>query len=256
MKWVGTFDYKLACDGYDLSTKFDGSLLNELAVKYAHKHCKIDQLPEAEEFIASCIRKRQQLKLTPRDIPEELCDKYEVGYFETSPESCFDSLYILFNKDELDFWHDVNTDLWGLQFMVVPSRDRSGTINEIGFRILNPEKIKDSFKWLFAYGQQATFGMHLCDIDSPLLLVEGFQDMLAFRESGYNNVVGLGSAKVTEAHKAQLKTDDYIFCQDMDSFGMSERKDLSRTCFYIPEGKDPYEVWQNHGQVDILKIDA
>jgi len=89
-----------------------------------------------------------------------------------------------------------------------------------------------------------------------LLLVEGFQDMIAFRESGYENVVGLGSAKITDAHKVELKTDSYTFCQDMDSFGMSERSDLSKTCFYVPEGKDPYEVWQTHGKVDILEINA
>jgi DNA primase len=78
--------------------------------------------------------------------------------------------------------------------------------------------------------------------------------MLAFRESGYTNAVGLGSAKITEAHLQQLKTDNYIFCQDMDRFGMSQRTDLSRTCFFKPEGKDPYEAWQKHGRVDIVKI--
>ena len=149
MKWVDSFDYKLACDGYDLSTKFDGHLLNELAIKYANKHCKIDCLPNAEEF----------------------------------------------NEPELTFWSNTGTDLWGLQFLVVPSRDRNGEINEIGFRLLNQEKVKEAFKWLFPYGQQATFGLHLCDTDEQLLLVEGFQDMIAFRESGYNNVVGLGSVK-------------------------------------------------------------
>ena len=133
MKWVDSFDYKLACDGYDLSNQFDGHLLNELAIKYANKHCKIDCLPNAEEFIASCIHKRQQLNITPRDIPVELCDKYEVGYFETSIESCFNSPYILFNEPELTFWSNTGTDLWGLQFLVVPSRDRNGEINEIGF---------------------------------------------------------------------------------------------------------------------------
>ena len=255
MKWVEGFDYKLACDGYDLSIKFDGNLLNELAVKYAHKHCKIDELPNAEEFITSCIHKRQELNLTPRDIPTELCDKYEVGYFETSPESCFDSPYILFNEHELNYWTKADTDLWGLQFLVVPSRDYNGKINEIGFRLLNQERVKESFKWLFPYGQQATFGLHLCNQNEPLLLVEGFQDMLAFRESGYDNVVGLGSVTVTDAHKEQLKTDDYIFCQDMDSYGMRVRTDFSKTCFYVPKGKDPYAVWQEHGQVDILKID-
>lgn len=256
MKWLEGFDYKLACDGYDLSTKFDGNLLNKLAIKYANTHCKVEQIPNAETFISSCINKRQKLNLTPRDIPKELCDKYEVGYFETSRNACYDSPYILFNENELNFWSATGTDLWGLQFMVVPSRNYDGDINEIGFRLLNQEKVKNAFKWLFPYGQKATFGLHKCDPSKPLILVEGFQDMLAFTESGYDNVVGLGSVKITDAHKAELKTEDYIFCQDMDSFGMSERTDLSKTCFYIPEGKDPYDVWQTHGKVDILKIDG
>ncbi len=249
------YDYKFACDGYDLLHKFDGTLLNEYGIRYVTRHCKVDSFNNAEEFINKCVETRQQLNLTPREIPSELCYKYQVGYFETSIANCTDSEYILFNKKELDFWHKVGIDLWGLQFMVVPSRDYNGQINDIGFRLLNQDRVADAFKWLFPYGQQATFGLHLCNKNEPLLLVEGFQDMLAFSESGYTNVVGLGSAVITDQHKIQLQTEDYIFCQDMDKFGLSQRTDLTKTCFFTPEGKDPYEAWQKHGKVDILKIE-
>lgn len=257
MKYLSEgYDYKFACDGYDLIDKFDGNLLNPVGVDYVTRHCKLDNFDHAEDFISECVKRRQDLQLTPRDIPSLLCDKYQVGYFETSVSSCFDSPYILFNKEELDFWKSVDVDLWGLKFMVVPSRDIQGNINDIGFRLLNQDKVKNVFKWLFPLGQQATFGLHLCDINEQLLLVEGFQDMIAFRESGYTNVVGLGSAKITKAHLSQLKTDNYVFCQDMDRFGMTQRTDFSKTCFFSPEGKDPYEAWQKYGRVNVVNIET
>jgi len=247
--------YKLSCDGYDLSRKLDGMLVGPFGRHYAKKHCRVAEFPFAEEFISKCIINRKSNK-PELNIKEEFCDKYEVGYFETKKHNCFDSDYILFNEEQLAFWTSVNVVLWGLKFMVVPSRNWKGEINEIGFRLLNREKVNNVFKWLFMFGQQATFGLHLCDKNKELLLVEGFQDMVAFGESGQSNVVGLGSLDITEAHKAQLQTDDYVICSDMDQAGMSSRKDQQRYCFYKPEGKDPYDVFVKNGKVEPVYVDT
>ena len=248
------FDFKLACDGYDLIDKFDGNLIGRFGKNYARKHCKIESLGNVDQFIEQCVKERQKKRLSPRDLPENLCDEYEVGYFVTSPVNCFSSEYILFNFEQLSFWERAKTNLWDLEFMVVPSRGWDGVVNELGFRILNPDKIKHAFKWLFPFGQRATFGLNRCVKGKQLLLCEGFQDMVAFRESDYDNVVGLGSAEVTDLHKQELQTEDYLFCQDMDGFGMLVREGQERMCFYRPEGKDPYEVWQKHGYIELVRV--
>lgn len=249
------FDYKLACDGWDLYQKPIGELLNLFAVAYVKRHCRIETFNDIEQFVIETTSDREKAP-NFRGLSTGLVDKYEVGYFETSVGSCFDSDYILFNKEQLQFWETVGVHLFGLKFMVCPSRNKEGTINEIGFRLLNQEQVNNAFKWLFVFGQQGTFGLHLCDISKKLLLCEGFLDMIAFRESGYSNTVGLGSVTLTKGHEEQLAGYKWIFCQDMDSFGMFSRKDdLDKTCFYYPQGKDPYEVWKDNGWVKVIVID-
>lgn len=251
------FDFKFACDSYDLMQRGVGKelLSGAMGEDYAKKHCKVNSIPYERSFINKCVSARKKASVLPRELTEDLCRKYHVGYFKTSPENCFDSDYILFNKEQLSFWKSVDVNLWGLEFMVIPSFDREWRVNDIAFRILNPEKVNYAFKWLFAFGQQATFGLQLTDPSKPLLLCEGFQDMVALRESKYLQAVGLGSVEITNRHKKQLNTENYVFCQDMDEHGMRIRKgDMARTCFYSPPGKDPYEVFLKHGKVDIIEI--
>ncbi len=141
--------------------------------------------------------------------------------------------------------------------MVVPSRDWAGSINEIGFRILDQERVHYGFKWLFPVGQQATFGLHNCAQGHQLILCEGFLDYVAFIESGYHNIVGLGSIEVSENHLKQLGTSNWVVCLDMDGYGLLKSKDflnLNKACFYQPKGKDPYDVYQRHGKVLIIQV--
>lgn len=251
-----TYIYKLACDGYDLlKTPIGQAVINNYGRKYVSNCCVMQEFPIKEDFIKDCIVDRQGRSL--RGLSPYLCDKYEVGYFQTSVETVLDSKYILFNKKMLQFWKESGVDLFGLEFMVVPSRGWDGQINEIGFRLLNMERVNHAFKWLFPYGQRATFGLNLCSSEQSLLLCEGFLDMVAFRESGYTNSVGLGSAIVTEAHKQELKNDNCIMCNDMDTVGMAMRRNNPKSfCFYSPNGKDPYEVWMKYGVVKPVFVEG
>lgn len=239
--------YKIACDGYDLIDKFDGILINEYSKKYAQTCTRVTIPNNIEEFITKAIEYRGDR--TPRDIPDNLCNKYEVGMFKPKDfYGILDTNYVLFNEKVIEFWKQRNVFLEDLEFMVAVSRDKDGVCNGLGLRLLELDNAKRAFKWLFPFGQNCTFGYHLTN-NEQLILCEGFQDMIAFRETGYN-AIGLGSAVVTDEHKERI-TEDYVFCGDMDKFGMELREADNNTVYYEPQGKDPYEVFLKHGYVNI-----
>jgi len=255
------FRYKLAYDGIDLIAKpLTRSIIGLYGQKHVQKHCKLSfSFQQSEDFIKSCITSRKQSKnIDFRGLSSKILDKYEVGLFTVSEQNCFENAYVLFNKEQLNFWKSAGVSIFNAQFMVIPSRDWEGKINEIGFRILNPQIVQNSFKWLFPIGQQATFGLHKCSKGQQLVLCEGFLDYVAFNESGYKNIVGLGSIEITPNHMEQLKTANWVVCFDMDGYGLiksSKFIDQNRACFYSPEGKDPYAVYQKHGKVDLVFIE-
>lgn len=256
------FRYKLAYDGIDLISKPLGhSVIGSYGKKYINKHCRLELLRhQAESLIQTCIKERKRSKDTDfRGLSQDLCDKYEVGLLTISKQHCIAGVeYVLFNEEQLNFWDEAGVGIFDVQFMVIPSRGWGRQINEIGFRVLDPKQVHEGFKWLFPIGQQATFGLHRCDRNKKLILCEGFLDYVALSESGYNNIVGLGSVEVTPNHLKQIDKDDWALCLDMDRYGFlkaSKFIDQSRACFYSPEGKDPYEVYQKHGHVDLVFID-
>lgn len=253
------YEYKLACDGFDLSrTAFGKRILNPIAVDYVKKHCIVDSIPNIEDFAEDCIKARRRSE-PEHPLPISLRDKYEVGYFVTSPDNCFDSDYILFNQEQLDFWSEDKTDLYGLKFLVCVSRNWEGAINALGFRIFDTKRVHNAFKWLFPLGQRATFGLHLCDPKKQLILCEGAWDAYAFLESGVKNIVGLGAVKPTALHRKELGAQHLtrsIRCQDMDRYGMQMRQSKTKYCFYAPEGKDPFDAWLEHGNVDLVYLEG
>lgn len=247
------YQYKLALDGLDFSqSQLGQACLNDLMVSQVQNVGLID-VSGLQSFIDSCVIERRKAEPT-HPLPLAWRDKYQVGLFSLSPDSCFNSPYVLFNRDWLSIWHDDVSPMWGLQFLVVPSYNHDGVLNEIGFRILDTNAVDSAFKWLFANGQQATFGLQNCDTDKPLTLVEGAWDYMALNECGATNVVGLGSVFVTERHHAQLGSRVYRTCFDQDSFGIAQRAGPSSYCFFVPEGKDPFETYLQHGAVRLLDV--
>ena len=256
------FRYKLAYDGIDLISKPLGdSVIGSYGKNYIKKHCRLEfSRRQAEFFIQTCIEERKHSKdIDFRGLSQDLCDKYEVGLLTVSKQNCIAGVeYVLFNEEQLIFWDKAGVGIFDVQFMVVPSRGWDGQINEIGFRVLNTKQVHDGFKWLFPIGQQATFGLHKCNPNARLVFCEGFLDYVAFSESEYRNIVGLGSVEITSNHLRQIGKCDFAICLDMDRYGFlkaSEFIDQSRACFYSPEGKDPYEVYQKHGKVHLVNID-
>lgn len=243
--------YKIACDGFDLINKFDGQLLNEASRNYALDFTRVPLPEKLEEFSTYCQSYRKERKICPRELSEELCEKYEVGLFNTSTSLDIKTNYVLFNQEILSFWKLQDVDLYDIDFMVAISRNRNGIIDGIGLRILDQTRVEESFKWLFPFGQDCTFGLHL-DNGNEMILCEGFQDMIALRECGYN-AVGLGSGVITPEHLDKIDQ-EFIYCGDMDNFGMMYRESNIKHCFFAPKGKDPYDTFLKHGKVNIVKV--
>lgn len=246
--------YKAVFDGYDFSKSVvGGEMLNRLMVEYCLSHCVQTVEFDLEQFVADCVSERRKSEPEHR-VPQNLRDKYELGKFITSPDSCFDNPYILFNKEKLSFWDGDGLSTWGIEFLVCPSRDSEGNINEIGFRISDTQRVLNAFKWLFLKGAQATYGLHNVSGDS-VVLVEGCFDQLALAESGVQNVVGLGSVYYNNEHRKYLDAYKKTWCTDQDAFGLASRNDKESYCFFAPDGKDPFDAWLSSGSVRLVSVE-
>lgn len=255
------FWYKIACDGQDLIDKLDfsGGHFDETLWRLYAENTRVPVIENAAGFIAHCRNNAKcesaRKQVEPR-IPSELWEKYELGIFEVASTTEFEQKWVLLNQANISWWEEhYSVTLSGLKFLVVPSRGWDGEINEIGFRVANTDLVHKAFKWLFPYGNKATFGLHRCDRGRELLVVEGFHDYLAMSESGVSQVVGIGSVHILDHHMKVLGN-NIVWCPDMDKGGVysirqyKEEDGSRRIALYNGQhGQDPFDVWLATGSV-------
>lgn len=238
------FDMKICFDGADLlKSRIGKALCNRYLAKEIRKVRK--GLPDLELFVADAVKRRQK-KEPDHLLPVKLRDEYEVGIFTTGETYGYN--HAVFNKEWLELWGPRSL---GVEFLVVPSRDRNGVINDVGLRVLSTASVLEAFKWIFLCGQQSTFGLHKAT-SKELVVVEGAWDQIAFEQSNIPNVVGLGSVTVTKGHAKQLEGYTYKECWDQDRHGLA-RRDINNCCFYSPAGKDPFDAWLTNGQLKLIR---
>jgi hypothetical protein len=224
----------------------------------------VDQ-EDLKRFIHLCSQNLEAVApyLEERGFPLELASKYDLGGF------CFNTFknedlgtlspYILFNGDELDYinhqirqrcWFKVDIkDCW---FLLCPSYDRTGKVNNLAFRVINPA-LETLAKWMFAMGRQATFGLQWVDPKEETWIVEGFFDQVACHECGIQSV-GLGSAFMSEAHLAYLKDLKLAYLFDSDETGRKYSEILEKDHKVLrlsKEFKDPWESWTQTQQITL-----
>lgn len=225
---------------------------------------EVDQ-EDLKRFIRLCSQHLQSVApyLEERHFPLELASKYDLGgyCFNAFKNEDLGSLspYVLFNEDELAYinyqikqqcWFTV--DIKECWFLVCPSYDLEGKVNNLAFRVLNPA-LESLAKWLFAMGRQATFGLQWVDPKKETLIVEGFFDQVACYECGIQSV-GLGSAFMSSAHELYLKNLKLAFLLDSDETGRKysdllekDHKVLRLSSTY----KDPWESWTQTQQITL-----
>lgn len=256
-----SYEYKICFDGLDLLTSEVGKVLvNDLLADQIHEHFPANPpMPEDQEwlekFVTYCTDVRRANE-PQHDLPIDLRDTYEVGLFTTSKDHPFaNHPYALLNATWLELWDSPDTPTFELSFLVVPSRGLDGAINEIGFRVLDLDRVRRSFKWTFMFGQRATYGLNRVQDKTKIVLVEGAWDQIAFEQSNTPNVVGIGSLFITAGHKDELEGCSYSVCWDNDTFGIAQRSNES-PMFFAPAAKDPFEAWCKHGSVSLVECES
>lgn len=254
-----SLQYKLCCDGFDL---LDNDLikLSNIEQMYVRQHTIFDikKWDRLDKFLEIVLAQRR-IKYNTEDffgLSSNLCEKYEIGYYATrnALEYSFHDSYILFNAEQIKIWSGLVPKILDFEFMVAISRDLQGHINAIGLRLFEKHRndISNAFKWLFPAGQNCTFGLERISNSKEIILVEGFTDMIAARESGYLNVVGLGSVNINEIQELALSGFDLKFCPDGDEYGKSllNTTDRLKFCTFTPLGfKDPYQAFLETGKI-------
>lgn len=246
--------FKVCFDGNDLLERIHEFKLNEFEYDYARQCTIIQNFNKINDFYEYCINlQKTNFAKLEKFVRRDLQEKYEIGFFRIEKGLNFDEKYICFSDESLDIWSEL--DVIGLEFMVCFSRAIDGEINGFGMRILDQDRVFNAFKWLFPMGQKCTFGLNKINKSNEIILVEGFTDYIAAKESGYDNVIGLGSIDLTPGHYKFLPPDKkYRFCYDQDRYGYEKRKDRNE-CFFIPMNfKDPYEAFLNTGKVDFITV--
>jgi len=249
--------FKLIFDGKDLVERINEYKFTRLEVAMTeHSHVPLQEFQKIEEFAQFCFSNREEYREKIETyIPFNLAEKYEVGYYNLSMNFDFSNKHILLSSKEFgEDWASLGVTK--LEFIVTVSRDATGAINNLGLRCLNQELVYDAFKWIFPCGQSATFGLHTFVPNADgMILVEGFRDYVAFRESGHHNVVGLGSVSITDLHREYLPNDiDIKFCYDQDWYGNQKRKNDLKVLFVPYEHKDPWEAFLAEGKVDYILV--
>lgn len=201
--------------------------------------------------------------LKSRGFGENLIEKY--GVLSFTPEEMFDldlgdlKSYWLFNREEVDH-RNYLLNMYGLPvsihqtpFVLVPSRDRDGLINNLALRVVDG-RLSPHCKWMFTHGRQATFGLEKIDPSKEVYIVEGFFDQVAMEQVGYQ-AVGLGSPIPSTWHMDFLKGLDLVYCFDQDSVGevnMKEFGSKGKLARMDIVAKDPWDAYQKFGSFELI----
>lgn len=238
--------YKMLFDGADLLDKEIGTLLipDEMK-KMIMSLTRSDIYSDVDKFLDYCPNS---------DYIGKLSNKYQVKLYKTSwanddKNPWKNKQYILFNDKELN-----GLDI---EFHVCPSFDENGNIS-LGFRVINPDKVNNAFKWLFMNGNNILYGRDSVDKNKPCYVVEGFRDYVALKETGYN-VIGLGSVYISDIQREYLDTlSEPILLLDNDKFGLKQAMryySKYRVATLIgTEEKDAWDTFEKGIPIEIVDI--
>lgn len=252
---LGEQGIQLALDVHTVNPAYAAHIAARMRVPYTPSYPETNP-QETQHLLAQGVQHAAVQKfLIERGFFPSLWDKYQVaswthckhdyeswrGYFPFNLQAMISASFALHNLGFKAFI-PVNS------FMVCPSYDRLGNLNNLVFRFVDPHISQLMCKWLFSHGRQATFGLEKVDPSKPVYIVEGFYDYVAMAEMGYQSV-GLGSAFISDAHWGFLEGLDLRFLLDADETGRKYterlREDGHRVCVLSDEYKDPWEYYQN-----------
>jgi hypothetical protein len=214
---------KILFDGYDFSkTPISHLLIDPREFFGIYKTTYISKLYDnVNDFISYCNYNEDGY------LPNKLMQKYSCGLYNTLNANNTDNPwsnkdFILFNSKVLKIVQKVYSKAVNLDFWVCPAYNETNEIYAIGFRIKNPNLVKNAFKWLFTCGNNIIYGKNTVNKDKPCYVVEGYRDYIALNESGYN-CIGLGSVIISKEQEEYINTlKEPILLLDNDEFGLKK----------------------------------
>lgn len=172
-----------------------------------------------------------------RELSTEIISKARLGYAPSS--STYIQEHIAKNENEAKILHDIgllrdsNSDkqkyrCFFFNRVIIPIFDVKGRIIGFGGRLLSgdgPKYINSPESEIFQKRREL-FGLYEClqatrNRPEQVIMVEGYMDVIALRQAGFNNVVAtLGTACNSEHFKLLFKyTNRVICCYDGDNAG-------------------------------------
>ncbi|MDN3516880.1 DNA primase [Aquisalimonas lutea] len=151
--------------------------------------------------------------------------------------------------------------------IMFPIRDRRGRTVGFGGRVLDtgePKYLNSPETPVFHKGREL-YGLHEClqqeRHPDPILVVEGYMDVVALAQQGLGNAVAtLGTATTTDQVERLFRTTrNVVFCFDGDDAGRQAawralentlpalRDDRQARFLFLPEGEDPDSLVRSQG---------
>ncbi|MFO7857698.1 MAG: DNA primase, partial [Ectothiorhodospiraceae bacterium] len=151
--------------------------------------------------------------------------------------------------------------------IIFPIRDRRGRPVGFGGRVLDdgePKYLNSPETPVFHKGREL-YGLHEClqqqRYPDPILVVEGYMDVVALAQQGLPNAVAtLGTATTTDQVERLFRTTrNVVFCFDGDTAGQQAawralentlpalRDDRQARFLFLPEGEDPDSLVRAQG---------
>ena len=249
---------KTMFDGYDfIQTEVGRRILQKSNIQFILETSYVNKIYDnALRFLEQCMNSNEAY------IPAELMSKYKCGLYNTKDSNNLQNVwnnksYILFAPNKLAQVKEL-TGVENLEFYVCPAFNENGDVEGIGFRIKDPSKVQNAFKWLFMQGNNLIYGKDYVDNEKECYVVEGFRDYVALRECGYN-VIGLGSVFISPKQKEYLdRLKQPILLLDNDKFGLQQTlgfaKEFRIATLVGTKEKDAYDAWITDGKLNILEI--
>lgn len=231
-------------------------LIIELVGDYLDQEINLPHIDynDLELFVDQYKNNISTYAIEQRGLTKAQCKKYEI--FEYNPldsKNDFKSLnnYFMFNDDYFNEYnnllkfYDKNIESLYTEYTVFVSRDLNNKINNISFRTPNTYIQNNVFKYLFSFGNCATFGLNFVPNIENVILTEGVFDMIAGQTLGYN-VIGLGSTKISTRHLSYMepiKNKFLLLDSDIDA---DDKRIEGIEMLSLPNMyKDPYEYYIN-----------
>jgi DNA primase len=232
------------------------------------------QLLQREDQVASAY-------LAQRGLTKEVIEAFELGYaskgwhhleeqFKQHANHLLDTGMLIKKEDGKTF------DRYRHRLMF-PIHDRQGRVIGFGGRALETDqqpKYMNSPETALFHKSRELYGLHQLlqhkDYQGPILVVEGYMDVIAMVQHGlFYAVATLGTA--TTMHHLQLlakHTGQVIFCFDGDAAGKKAAwralenalpmmdGSVELNFMFLPDGEDPDSYVRKHGQQAFLEMMA